>query len=481
MMKKIFYSLAVVAALTSCKKFLDVNTTPNSAVDVPPKVLLPTTSVGIAWTNANTLGMAAEVLMQHNAGILGDPDAFDAYTLENQFENQWNLELYPVIKNLRIIINKTQANSPAYSGIAKIQMAYQFSLATDLWGDVPYSQAGYGSDLPQPRFDAQQDIYLGNPALNIVGLFDLVRDGLADLDKPTATKPTTDDIIYGGDLDKWKRAGNTLLLKLGIQVSNVKPDVAKSVIASAIASNKLITDNSQDMEVKFFAAGKNQNPVYSYETFSGRAGEYMMSARFLNLMKSLNDTVRLGKFYTKPNGVFVGFENGANVAAPVLANRSRYNVYITGTSGEAPVRLITNFQRAFILAESALLFGTAGDPNTLYQEGIRASMKKTGMTDAEINMYFADNPAVVNLSGTTENKRQQIITQKYIAWVGNGIEAYNDYRRTGYPMLAVALNATGDDPNVIPKRYPYSTTESQRNPFQPNPRPRTNEKVWWGL
>jgi hypothetical protein len=88
---------------------------------------------------------------------------------------------------------------------------------------------------------------------------------------------------------------------------------------------------------------------------------------------------------------------------------------------------------------------------------------------------------VVTLTGTTEQKRQQIITQKYIAWVGNAIEAYNDYRRTGYPSLTLPLNTTGDNPNVIPKRLPYTPNELTRNPNAPNPRPKTDVKVWWAL
>ncbi len=479
-MKRLLYLVVLLTIFSSCKKYLDVNTDPNESTDAPPKVLLPTTSVGIAWLNGNNLGRAASILVQYNAGALGDPDDYDVYRLEGVFENQWNNELFPVIKNCRIIVSKTQETSPVYAGIAKIQMAYAFSVATDLWGDVPYSEAGIGTMITKPRFDKQEDIYLGNPALGIQSLFDLVRDGLADLDKASVTKPTTDDIIYGGDVGKWKRAGNTLLLKLAIQISNVKPEVTESVISDVLAGNNYITDNSQDFEVKFFGALYNQNPLYAYD-YGNRTTEQLMSSRFLAFMRNLNDTVRLEKFYTKPNGIFRGYNNGDNVVAPLQADRSRYNTYVVGTSGEAPVRLLTNFQRAFILAESALLFGTAGDPNALYQEGIRASMSKTGMTTAEIDTYFNDNPLIVNLTGSTEDQHKQIITQKYIAWVGNGIEAYNDYRRTGYPQLIPSLNAVGDDPNVIPKRYPYSTTESQRNPNQPNPRPRTNEKVWWGL
>ncbi|HEV7332299.1 MAG TPA: SusD/RagB family nutrient-binding outer membrane lipoprotein [Flavisolibacter sp.] len=480
-MKRILIFSLCALSLSACQKFLDVNETPNNPTDVPARLMLPNTIIGTAWANGNQLGRAASILVQYNAGLAGDPDDFDGYRLEGSFENQWNSELYyGTIGNLRTLIRKTEGESPAYSGIAKLQLAYMFALTTDLFGDVPYSQAGYGLEYQQPRFDDQRDIYLGNNEAGIQSLFNLVREGLADLEKNSALKPGTDDIAYGGDLAKWKRMGNTLLLKLAMQVSNVAPDTTRSVINSVLAGDNYIKDNSQDFQVSFRSSSLNQNPMYAFD-YANRPNEEMMSSRFLNLMQSLNDTVRLAKYYTKPGGVFRGFNNGEAVAAPVLATRSRYGTYVVGTSGEAPVRLITNFQRAFILAESALLFGTAGDPNALYQEGIKASMRKTGMTEAEINTYFNDNPDVVNLSGTDEEKRKQIITQKYIAWVGNGVEAYNDFRRTGYPPLELALNVTGDDPNTLPKRYPYVDTERQRNPNQPNPRPRTNEKVWWGL
>jgi hypothetical protein len=479
MNKTIIYILLISLSITSCKKYLDVNVDPNNPTDVPQRLLLPTTSVGMAWANANELGRAAALLVQYNSGVSGSPAAFDVYNLEGNFDNSWNYEIYNgTISNLRILVDKSQAESPAYAGVAKLEMAYTFSLATDLWGDVPYSQAGYGLKYRQPKFDKQQDIYLGTS--DVQSLFNLVRDGLADLDKTSLLKPGTDDIVYGGDLSKWKRFGNTLLLKFAMQVSNVAPDTTKSVISSVIAGNNYINDNSLDFEVKFTNQVNNQNPYYAFDIFN-RPDEEMLSLRFLTLMRSMNDTVRLSKYYTKTNGNFVAYENGSNFTAPTSATRSRYSTYVVGTAGEASVKLVTNFQRAFILAESVLLFGTAGDANTLYQEGIKASMKKTGMTDAEITNYFATNPTVVNLSGTVQDKRKQIITQKYIAFVGNGIEAYNDFRRTGYPQLTVSSNAKGDDPNTIPKRFPYVITEAERNPNQMNPRPRTNEKVWWAL
>jgi len=471
--------IPVLFSSTACKKYLDVNQTPNNPTSVPPGTLLPTTTVALAFANANDLDRVTSVIVQHLAGTGSQALDYDVYKLEGYFDNQWNLELYNgAVNNLVIIINKFGDANPAYGGIAKLELAYAYSMLTDLWGDVPYSQAGQGLKFLTPRFDKQQDIYQGNAADSIQSLFDLVKSGLADLDKPGVLNPGKDDLVYGGDLSKWKRMGNTLLLKLAIQISNPNPALAKSTIDAVITGNNYINSNALDFEVPFGTAVGNQNPLYTFNNVN-RTTDQMLSARLLALSRSLNDTVRLGKYFTKPTGNFVAYENGSTAVAPALATRSKYNTFLTGTTGEAPVRLLTFAQVNFILAESALILGTAGDANTYYQAGIKANMQKIGMTTAEINQYFTDNPTVVTLAGTTEDKRKQIITQKYIAWIGNGIEAFNDYRRTGYPVLALASNAAGQNPNVIPTRLTYPNGEIQRNPNTPNPAPHTDVKLWW--
>ncbi|QQT27340.1 SusD/RagB family nutrient-binding outer membrane lipoprotein [Sphingobacterium spiritivorum] len=482
-MKKILlYTLAGSLLFSSCNDFVDVNDNPNAALEVPSKVLLPTTSIGIGWANANELGRCAAVLMQYNAGLANSALTYDSYNINDQFNNQWNSELFTgTINNLRVIAEQSTEKDPAYSGIAKIQMAYAFSLLTDLWGDVPYSQGGFGLLYPQPRFDKQEDIYQGNAALGIQSLFDLVKEGIADLDRPSVLKPAADDIIYKGDLAKWKKAGNSLILKLANTISRVNPTLAKDQINYVLNSNNgFIDDNAVDLMVPFSTTVSNQNPMYVYDISGSFKNNQMMSTRIYDMSKSLNDTVRLSKYYTKPLGTrFVGYNNGATVTAPTLATRSMYNTYVVGATGEAPVRLLTNFQMKFILAESALVLGTPGDVQKLYEDGIKASMTKVGMTTAEINNYFTTNPSVVTLSGSNEDKLKQIITQKYMSWVGNGIEAYNDWRRTGYPVLQPALNATGDNNGQIPLRYVYTSTESNANPNVPGII-RTNTKVWWG-
>jgi hypothetical protein len=193
----------------------------------------------------------------------------------------------------------------------------------------------------------------------------------------------------------------------------------------------------------------------------------------------------LSKFFTKPGGVFTAFNNGSTAAVPALATRSKYNTYLTGAvGGEAPIRLLTNFQVNFILAEAMVTLGVTAPitADSFYKAGIRASMAKVGMTQGEIDGYFIANPTLVTLTGGTPAQQvEKIITQKYFAWIGNGIEAFNDYRRTGYPVLGLPLNATGDNPNVVPTRLPYTPAELARNPNAPKPRPKTDVKVWWAL
>lgn len=485
-MKKLIIILSAFVVLigTSCNKFIDVNQTPNNPLTVSPKVLLPNIEAGVGFVAGNDLDRVTEILVQHNAGIANQVAAYDVYSLAGNFDNQWNFEIYNgVINNAIILRDQTQATSPAYAGIAKLLMAYTFSVATDLWGDVPYSQAGQGLTYQFPRFDKQQDIYLGNTSLGIQSLFDLVKEGMADLDKTSILAPGGDDLMYKGVLNSWKRFGNSLLVKFAITIRKKDPARAKTEINAVIAGGNYINNNSFDAEVPFGSQVGSQNPIYSFNWVT-RAGDQMLSTTFLNLERSLNDTVRLAKLYTKPNNTFTSFANGSTATAPTTANRSKFNTYVSGyVNGindiAVPVRLITNAEMQFFLAEAALTLGTTGDPNTYYQAGITAHMTKIGMTTAEINQYFTTNPAVVTLSGTDQQKLQQIITQKYIAEVGMGIEAYNDYRRTGYPVLSPSLNAVGDNPNVIPMRLPYTNDESNRNPNTPNPRIKTDVPVWW--
>jgi hypothetical protein len=487
-----YATLALAAiAIASCSpdKFLDVNASPNSPTSVPPAVQLPTITIGTGFVVGNTLGRDADLFIQHYAGLANQPATEDRYVINGNYDNEWQNDLYTYnLNGSQTLIANTQATSPAYAGIAKLIKAYNFALATDLWGDIPYSQALQGLANLHPGFDKQQDIYEG--ATGIQSLFDLVREGLADLDKTSVLTPSAaDDVVYQGNLTKWRKVGNMLLLKFATTINRKDPALATKVINEVLAKgangSAAINANADDFEVPFGTAVGNTNPFYSYN-ITNRPDDQMASVRFLDSLALYKDP-RLPKFFTTtPDngaatentafGKFTGYDNGNTATPPVRANRSVYGTYVLGTSGQAPVRLLTNFQRAFILAESAVRLKTAGDANALYQEGIRRSMEKTGVATADIDAYFAANPSIVTLRGTDEYKISQIIRQKWIAWVGNGIEAYNDYRRTGYPRLQPALNVSVT-PN-IPQRLLYPPSEVAGNSANV-PTAVITDKVWW--
>ena len=479
----------LAAAGCSPNSFLDVNASPNNPTVVQPAVQLPTITVGTAFVVGNTLGRDGDLFMQHYAGIANQPFTEDKYAISGNYDNEWRGDLYGNnLNGAQTLINNNVAN-PAYTGIAKLLKAYNFALITDMWGDVPYSQALQGLANIHPAFDRQQDIYEG--ATGIQSLFDLVREGLADLDKTGGLAPSTDDFVYKGDLSKWRKVGNMLLLKFACTISRKDPALATSVINEVLKKgangSAAIAANADDFSVPFGTAVGNTNPYYSYNV-TNRPNDQMASTRFLDSLTAYNDP-RLPKFFTTTPantasthttayGKFTGFENGSSVTAPVRANRSVYNTYVTGTSGEAPMRLLTNFQRCFILAEMAVRLRTAGDANALYQEGITRSMELAGLSTADIATYFAANPTIVTLSGTDTHKLNQILFQKWIAWVGNGYEAWNDYRRTGSPHLRPALNVSFT-PN-IPQRLLYPPSEIAANgDVIPKTNVNIDSPVWW--
>ena len=148
--------------LLGCEDFLDVNQSPNNPEKVPPSVLLPTGLVGAAFANANELNRFSSTVMDYTYGAAGSPAAWDIYNTDGaNFGNQWRFEIYggAIVTFKDLIKAADELGSSSYKGIAKIMKAYTFAIATDTWGDVPYSQAGLGEEFLQPRLDSQEDIY----------------------------------------------------------------------------------------------------------------------------------------------------------------------------------------------------------------------------------------------------------------------------------------------------------------------------------
>jgi Starch-binding associating with outer membrane len=479
--------LLLVVLFLGCNSFLDVNDTPNNPTVVPPPaVLLATGLAGSAFANGNELNRFASTIMDYNYGSGGSPGGWDIYnTNGSDFGNQWRFEIYggALTTYEQLILSAEKLGSKSYVGIAKIMKAYTFCIATDVWGDVPYSQAAKGEQFLQPRIDKQEDIYKGNASLGIQSLFDLVREGLTDLAAPSFSNPSTEDIIYGGSISNWKRAGRTLMLKMALQISDREPALATSVMNEVLGTDngasELITANAQNLSVNFGSSTGSQSPIYTWTYVSLFSTDMMTSTGYVNLLSGLNDP-RLNLFITKPTGSFVTYANGTTQTLAKATDRSQWSPLLLGPNGVGPIRLLTNAQRAFILAEAKLILpgintGTK-TAQEFFQEGIKAHMD-----EFKVDATARDNYVTLNgtLTGTTAQQIAQIITQKYIASTCNGLEAWNDYRRTGYPNFPEHANAVGID-GRRPKRCAYINQEVQRNPnFTPIVQP--NVKVWWDI
>jgi hypothetical protein len=499
---KFYKSLFILpfAFLASCNNFVDVNQNPNNPEAVPVTVLLSTGLVGSAFANGNELNRFESTITDYNYGAGGSPAAWDIYNTDgSNFGNQWRFEIYDgaLVTYQRLIQTADPIGAKAYSGIAKIMKAYTFSVATDVWGDVPYSQALLGAANTQPRLDQQQDIYKGNTSLGIQSLFDLIREGLTDLGSTSTILPGKEDLVYGGGaagVANWQRAGYTLMLKLALQISDVEPALATSVINEVVAANNYIQSNAQNLSVNFGGTTGSQNPIYTwtnsatslfYSDMNVSTGYVDLLSGNLSAASPLSATSpfvgvadpRLSLFVNKISGSYVTYQNGfTGTLAPPL-NRSRWADAVTGANGVGPIRLITNAQRAFMMAEIAIKFPAISLPKTaqaFYAEGITASMTGAGVPAASLATYLA-TPAGTLIPG---QEIEMIITQKYIALTGNGFEAWNDRRRTDFPNFPEHLNAVGID-GKRPRRAQYINEEIQRNPNFVLVL--SNVKVWWDV
>jgi hypothetical protein len=496
-LKKISKALLVLpfTLLIGCNDFLDVNDSPNNPLDVPLPTLLSSALVGTGFANANELNRFGSTVSDYTYGAAGGPQGYDVYALTGgDFGNQWTNELWngPLIQYQRIIEKAAENGATAYGGAGKIMQAYTWALTTDLWGDIPYSQALKGTEgITRPELDSQEDIYKGNPSKEITGLFDLVRSGIADLGQPSAIAMGGDDIVYAGNVANWRKAGYTLMLKMALTISAKEPGLAAQIINEVITANDYITTNAQNLSVKFGTAVGSQSPIYTYMFVSLFQNDMMVSTRYLNLLEdgANPDDPRLTLFVTKPGATYVTFENGYRGPLPAVTTYSKWGTAVTGVNGAGPVRLITNAMRAFMLAEAVLTIPGVTPPagqtaQSLFYEGIRASMVEAGVTAGNIDAYIGATAATATpkatLSGTTANRLDQILTQKYIAMTGNGLEAYNDIRRTGLPSHTIPehANAAGED-GKRPVRARYPDSDIARNPNLGAAVKKTNEKVWW--
>lgn len=463
---KLISILSIALLFSSCSSWIDssMNTSPNNPTDVPVTLLVAPIEANLAYVVGGDLARTNCIWMQQIAGIASQPFDLDVYNIsESDVNNSWSYNLYtPGMYNTKILMAKAVTQtSPYYAAIAKILMAYQLGVTTDLWGDIPYSNALNGANgQTKSTYDKQQAIY--------TTIFSLLNDALTDLSASSSTfVPGADDLIYGGDLTKWTKTVYALTARYKLHLVKVGSASYADVLA---ALAKAYTSNDDDLKLVFGSAYSNSNPMYR---FSQERGGYIgANTNFLSMLTTAKDP-RLAVYYqaTDTSTVKGVVKLSYTGSAAGEGNAKASVIGVNYASPASPVYLMSYTEVKFIEAEASYQTGNTARAITAYNAGLKASLVREGVYDAT---WFAADSIPTGGIITLE----KIINQKYLSSFLQ-IETWSDWRRTGYPTLQLA---TGAFTAEIPRRYPYPSDERLYNGSnEPSPLPKITDRVWWDV
>ncbi len=466
--RKIAFLFGIVLLGIGCRKSLDINQNPNVANDATVDLLLPSAEVTIA-TNMG-------VQFQINGSVWGqywtqNPNSSQYRDLERyqptapDYDRPWTIFYATAGTDLMQIENKAAAtNKKQYQAIAMLLRAYMFQVITDAWGDVPYSEALRGAiengAITAPKYDAQATIYN-----DLIAKVDLAK---ALIDPSDPTHPGNDDLIYGGDMNKWLKFANTLQLKMLLRLSEVNPAKAQSGIMAL--NNASFLDEGEDAQIRYSATAGNKNPLYAEASGLDNTQNLVASATVIDSMVS-NDDPRLGVFFdTTDDGTYVGIPQGSYDATVAPGAYSIPSAAVGGNalderSALAPVKLLTSYESKFLQAEARARgwLNVATSAQQLFEDGIRANFNSYSIDGAAASTYISSSYwSKYPTGGSVTSQIRHIITQKWFSMTGNqGFEAWTEWRRTGYPeFFTLSTNAQLSD---FPARFLYPDVEITRN------------------
>ncbi|MCF0059741.1 SusD/RagB family nutrient-binding outer membrane lipoprotein [Dyadobacter sp. CY356] len=444
-MKKILITfLALTVAATSCKdKFDEYGVNPNDPETVTAASLLTGAEVSTFAAYGGQLGRVSSMLVQQTAGTSegSQTQAFANYTItEADVTNEWANLYNGSLNNTLTLINDYGAENPYYAGMAKILTALNIGVATDLWGDVPYTEAIKAlSGNFNPKYDKQEDV--------IKSIQTLLDEAIVALSTaPTANKfiPGADDLIFGGNTKNWINAAYIIKSRYANRLSQSDPSGSATKALEYLAK---VDSSASDMNAMFYNTGNTYNQWYDY--YNNRTNYLKMGKFFIDFMATTKDP-RLPFFATldedgKYSGTPVDDQDQTTTSDPGPAI----------ASADSPIPLATYTEAKFIQAEAQLRLGKTAEAAAAYNIAVTSSVKR--VTGSTISADFAKTTASETASSLTLEK---LITQKYVA-LFTQIEPYNDFRRTGFPKLTANPNSSKQQ---IPLRLPTSQDERVNNP-----------------
>lgn len=460
-MKKIIFSVAILSLfMTGCvNDEANFNDNRDKPYDVPSQTLL---------TNAEKQLADQMSTPSVNSGpfrYLSQTWAATQYTDESRYffitrkvsDVHWRLLYANVIGNLQstkaAILKEVKPSSQAQADFDKIQknkiaiadilQLYTFQVLVDTFGNVPYSEA-VTTGIVLPKYDDAATVYS-----SLIAKIDAT---LATIDASTTSFPAG-DVIYSGNMTKWKLFANSLKVKIGINLVDVNPALAKSTIESGYNAG-VIKTNADNASFKYTTAAPNYSQLYANLVASGR-NDFVPTSNIIDDMNTLNDP-RREAYFTLYNGVYKG---GVYGSPNPYANYSHISAKIA--AADFPALLFEATEVNFYLAEAAARgYSVGGTVDTYYNNAIKASFENWGVAGADA--YIA-TPAVAYATAPGATFKEKIGRQAWIGLFNRGFESWTTYRRLDYPVLVAPATASAAADGVVPKRLTYPINEQTVN------------------
>lgn len=503
-MKKYIYLAAALLSLSlaSCEDVMDdINKKPDNPANEMINPALQLTdgimSTGYSTVSGN-LAWVASSLTEQLVGV----GLNQFYNLEirnvsqtassSTCNNEWNSTYYN-INNLKLALAKAEEGGlyPEYvdvRGMVKTLLALNYGILTDLFGDIPCSEA---TENTQPKVDKQQDVY--------TTIFSYLDGAIADLESAKADGVAfagSQDILYNGDLDKWIAFAYALKARYNLHLMAVDQNAAANALAAAQKAKELGFDGAEITGFTSYASS-NCNP---WAAFWGDRNYNASSKTVADLMNERNDP-RIDVYSTP--WAYQGVVLATEVAVPGDLEDARtvygnaegqgfalpawLNVYSFAEGEAASIHLMSKAELYFILAELEARNGS--DYSEDFAAAVEASFADYGSFGVAVNGTAADY--VASLSGRlSENALKEIMIQKYLSQCRDEqIETYNDFRRMealgnagDYVQKTNGYNTQGGN-NRWPVRYPYGNSDVIANPnvadLYGDGMYVFTEKVWW--
>ncbi|PPK84310.1 SusD-like starch-binding protein associating with outer membrane [Neolewinella xylanilytica] len=473
-MNKLRYLLPLI--LLGCTQdFEEINTNGNAPSTVQNELLFRQVLYGYGDAMSYEGFVAGNLLSQHFAMI--DFNLLDRHALSSPQEggNPWDV-LYVALRDNETVLQQSRNNPAAavYEGPALVMKAYQAMRLTDIFGDVPYFEAvsGRTTGIVTPAYDRQEDIYLAEG-----GILDNLESAVAAIENYAGAIPLGGDIVFNGDLTAWRRFANSLRIKALLRISG-RRDVGAE-LQSLYAAGDYIQSPEQNATFDF-AAG----PPNSFAFATARVGifnVFLMSLTAEGIFAGLGDP-RVSVLYRPAanTGEYRGIINGIDAATAIVPDDyARPGTIWRERTGDLDFNYMTAWETRLLLAEAAYRGLIEADARELYDAGVALAFAywQTELPDD----YLTSGPAAWDASRGLE----QIITQKWIAGIGDAYEGWIEWRRTGYPALLPVAASLND--GRYPVRFPYPADEqalnfqNYRGAAEATDGNSVNVPVWWDV